>query len=178
MRIIKYISGILLLLMFMSFLGAPLFLIISHPGEAAYIAAYGKTFIPWVCLLLMSIIFKDSFIGILTKLGNVFDRMQKASAGPISFELNSQGKDVLNISSEQIKSFSSHIQELTQQTQGANNLANHFFLKYVAVTIYGSQFKFLEALAAAPSYGWPARLARKAASPTGTVSLKCASSVR
>jgi hypothetical protein len=146
MRIVTIFFDFLLYILLICILGAPLILVILFPGQAAYVTDIGKTLIPWICLLILAAIYSDGMKGILSKIADAFGRLKTFSAGGATVELNPQELITSSVTSDQTKQLYSHIEELTEQKAGANNLASHFFIRYVAVTIYGTQFRFIEAL--------------------------------
>jgi len=136
--------------MLLGLLGAPLALIVFYPEQAKYFTEFAATMIPWGVVLLLFAIFSDGIKKLLFKIVEAIGRLKSISAGVAAVELNAQGLKSSELSPEQIQALRTHMQELSTQNQDVTNLASHFFLKYVGATIYGSQFRLLEALETNP----------------------------
>ncbi|MBW8002371.1 MAG: hypothetical protein FVQ80_10175 [Planctomycetes bacterium] len=150
MKALIAILEFLLYALLLTLLGAPLVLIVLFPSSAEHFTRFAETMVPWGVVLLLAAIFNDGIKSLFSKIVETLSRLKSVSAAGAAIELNPQGIGGANLTEEQSQLIRQHIQELSQQNEDATNLASHFFLKYVGSTIYGSQYRLLEALENTP----------------------------
>lgn len=73
-------------------------------------------------------------------------RLKKFGAPGFTSEFEEQQRDVYPLTKEQVQQLANYIQSVTTVKEGESAWAWHFFIKYVAATIYGSQVKLLISL--------------------------------
>ncbi len=122
--------------------GLPLALIIVYPSEGEHFTKFAEVMIPWGVVLLLSAIFSDQLRNVMDKLVDAIDRAKSFSAGGAVVEFNQSAG--ATVTPDKIEAMGEQVQQLS--TEEATNLASHFFLKYVHLTIFGSQFRFIKAL--------------------------------
>jgi hypothetical protein len=146
---LKTVLEFLVYALLISLLGAPFALIVIFPSQADEFTQVSETLIPWLVVLIISVIYVDGIRGFISKLATTLSRVTKLSAGGAAVELHSQDVST-NLTPEQADAIKASIQSIYSEKQGATDLASHFFLKYVGATVFGSQVRFLENLDRAP----------------------------
>jgi len=146
MKVLNVILEFLLYTLLLSLLGIPLVLIVLFPTQAEYFTRFAETMVPWGVALFLATIFSGGIKSLFSKIVETLGRLIGFSAGGTSIKLEPQGIGGANFTEEQLKAAQGLIEGLYTQNQETLNLASHFFLKYVGSTIYGSQYRLLEAL--------------------------------
>ncbi|MDA2925585.1 hypothetical protein MYX65_13220, partial [Acidobacteria bacterium AH-259-L09] len=138
--------GFLIVTFVFALLAAPLYLVVEYPKEAEAFARISETLIPWLCIVLLLFIFNEGVKQVFSSISHAINRIRRLSAAGTTTEFEEQQRDVIPLTTEQAKQLTTYIESLTKVKKGETAWAWHFFIKYVAASIYGSQVKLLEAL--------------------------------
>ena len=117
-------------------------LVILFPEDAEWLSAVTSATFPWTILLMLFLIFYD---GIISFLGN----LKEVSAAGITAKVGQTGAtlsdaDVTRLSQHlDVTRLSQHLDELTKGQEASQQLARTYFLRFIAVSIYRSQYEFL-----------------------------------
>ena len=118
-------------------------LVVNYPDSAEHLAEISGTLVPWISIVLLSLVFRKGVEQIITSLAGVLDR--RISAGPTGVQFAGQQQDP-QLTDEQVQQLHNDIQSLTEQKAGETASAWYFFVRYISATIYGTQVKFLISL--------------------------------
>lgn len=140
--------GILVFVVILALITSPLWLVIRYPEGASHFTEISEIMIPWLCFTLLMLVFNESVKEISASISGAIGRLRKVSAAGATTEFDDHQKDVLSLTKDQTDKIAEYIQSISQQKDTESAWAWHFFIKYVAVTIYGSQIKLLQALKA------------------------------
>lgn len=119
------------ILLVLALLAGPFWLLIQFPQAATQIAAMHATLVPWVIVLVVLLIFRTSLQAFLSGIAEALGRLRSIGAGSTRADFD-QGSGSLPIG-----------------TESGQNEALYWYLRYVAVTIYGSQVAALQAISSA-----------------------------
>ena len=108
-------------------------LVILFPEDAEWLSAVTSATFPWTILLMLFLIF---YGGITSFLGN----LKEVSAAGITAKV---GQTEATLSDADVTRLSQHLDELTAGHEASQQLARTYFLRFIAVSIYRSQYEFL-----------------------------------
>jgi len=140
--LLGFVFGVLVL----ASLAAPLYLIVEFPDSAKYFTEIAKTLIPWVSVIVLLLVFHEGVKQVFGSLAGALWRLRKIGAPGFTSEFEEQQRNVYPLTKEQIQQLADYIQSVKTAKEGETAWAWHFFVKYVAATIYGSQVKLLRSL--------------------------------
>jgi hypothetical protein len=144
MNVLNSILGFLVLLAVLALLASPYALVVLFPEVSESVASISAAAIPWVILLVLFLVFNEGLKSIFESLAGALARVRRVAAGGAVADLDQQ--ESISLTPGQAQELRTHIETLTQQTQQGQNLAQMYYLRYIAVTIYGSQYELLTAL--------------------------------
>lgn len=108
-------------------------LVILFPEDAEWLSAVTSATFPWTILLMLFLIFYDS---ISSFLGN----LKEVSAAGITAKVGQTGT---TLSDADVTLLRQHLGELTEGNEASQQLARTYFLRFIAVSIYRSQYELL-----------------------------------
>ena len=125
---------------------APLYLVVRFPDSAEHFTEIARTLIPWVSVVVLLLFFNEGVKQVFAGVAGALSRIKKFGAAGITSEFEEQQRDVSPLTKDQVQKLADYIQSVKTEKEGESAWAWHFFMKYVAVTIYGSQVKLLLSL--------------------------------
>ena len=97
------VLGIVLLLLIISALCLPYYLVIKFAIVATYITEIAKVNIPWIVILILILVFNEQIKSVIFNIGDLVKRTRKGAFGPITVDTqqDTQGKPA-DLTNEQL----------------------------------------------------------------------------
>ena len=130
----------------MGIAAAPIYLVIQFPESAEHLTQIAQTLIPWLAIVFLLATFNEGIKQVFAGLAGALSRIKKFGVSGVTSEFEDQQRDVSPLTKEQIQQLEQYIASLTQAKEGETKWAWHYFVKYIAATIYGSQVKLVQSL--------------------------------
>lgn len=131
--VMRAFLAVLFLALLVLLLITPHALVILFPHNAEWLAAVTSATFPWTILLMLFLIFYDS---ISSFLGN----LKEVSAAGITARV---GQTKSTLTDADVTLLQQHLKGLTEGNEASQKLARTYFLRFIAVSIYRSQYEFL-----------------------------------
>jgi len=145
MKIINYVLGFIVVVMILSVVIMPYYLVIWYIDSSKEITEISKTAIPWLIALLIVSIFNIEIKNIFTSLSEILKKPIEAGIGTSTFKLN-QGTGAILTGGGDIEEYKKMINEIQSQKQNTEKFAIDYYVRYIYSTIYRSQIEYLQNL--------------------------------
>lgn len=140
---IRDLFGVLIIALIIALLASPLLVAVIYPGSGENAAKISATLVPWTIILLLFLVFNEGIKGVFSSIERAIDRMKKIGTGSSVTEFESDQSKGIHLSEEDAEILATEFKSLQEQTTTETTWAWHYYLKYIAVTIYRSQIELL-----------------------------------
>jgi len=124
----------------------PFIIIIKFPDVSEQTAEISKTYIPWIVILIILILFNQDFKNLFFSLTGAIDRLKSASLGSAKTEFSNPQESLGSLSTDELNEFNKLPDAAKTKSSTEYQAFLIYFYRYILLSIYGSQIKLLRDL--------------------------------